>query len=422
MSGSSIYSGGRMADGPWGYLSVRKTVWAIAGCALLAAGLTAAPPRVELDGNPVPSAAQVQAAQNTVSQRAAALGQQEERLAADDAKLTDLETQAEILTQNYDKTVVEEQQAAMAYSTAVKELADARSAEEGSQRAVAELAATEYETQGGFDPMAAMLGDAHGVQAYLNQVGLGQEFVTRSTDILAGNNADSVVAGVFRSEASAALRARKADVRQAATLKTAIEAAVTRQLATVKTTRSGTSQLSSVLQNAKITEQSLASQHEAALAAQAAAAAAAEAQRNSAPVGSFPGQASSFPDSPASSQQGNIAADWALSQIGRPYQWGGAGPYTYDCSGLTMAAWANAGVSLLHYTGYQWEDGVHVPLDDLQRGDLLFYATDDSDPATIHHVGIYIGDGDMVDAPYTGVDVRIDSIYQPGVPIGAVRP
>ena len=407
-----------MADGLWRYFSVRKTTWAIAGCGLLAAaGLAAAPPRVELDGNPAPSAGQVQSAQNTVTQRAVALGQQEERLAAAHAELTDLETQAEILTENYDKTVVEEQQAAMAYSTAAKKLAGAQSTEESSQREVANLAATEYETQG-FDPMAAMLGDARGVQAYLDQVGLGQEFATRSTDILASNNADSVVAGVFRSEASAALKARKADVRQAATLKTAIEVAVTRQLAAVKTTKSATSQLSRLLQSAKITEQSLASQREAVLAAQAAAAAG----QDTAPVASSPGQAISFPDSPASSQQGNVAADWALSQIGRPYQWGGAGSYTYDCSGLTMVAWAQAGVFLLHYTGYQWEEGVHVPLDDLQRGDLLFYATDNSDPATIHHVGIYIGGGDMVDAPYTGVDVRIDSIYQPTVPIGAVRP
>ncbi|HEX2822120.1 MAG TPA: C40 family peptidase, partial [Streptosporangiaceae bacterium] len=124
----------------------------------------------------------------------------------------------------------------------------------------------------------------------------------------------------------------------------------------------------------------------------------------------------------ASATQGDIAANWALTQLGKPYQWGAAGPYTYDCSGLTMVAWAHAGVQLLHYTGYQWEEGPHVPLDDLQRGDLLFYATDNADPATIHHVGIYIGDGMMVDAPYTGVDVRIDSIYQPGVPIGAVDP
>jgi cell wall-associated NlpC family hydrolase len=87
-----------------------------------------------------------------------------------------------------------------------------------------------------------------------------------------------------------------------------------------------------------------------------------------------------------------------------------------------MVAWAHAGVALLHYTGYQWEEGPHVPLNELQRGDLLFYATDNSDPATIHHVGIYIGNGMMVDAPFTGAFVRIDSIYAPGIPIGAVRP
>ena len=274
--------------------------------------------------------------------------------------------------------------------------------------------------------MAAMLGDAHGVQAYLNQIGLGQVFARNRTDILAKNSADSVVAGVFRAEARTALKQKQADVRQAATLKTAIQAAVGRQLAAVTTTKSVTSQLSGLLRGAKITEQSLAAKRQAALAAEAAAAAAAAAraarQRAASAASAASAPAVSFPNSPASSQQGNIAADWALSQIGRPYQWGGAGPYTYDCSGLTMVAWAHAGVALLHYTGDQWVEGVHVPLDSLQRGDLLFYATNNADPATIHHVGIYIGGGDMVDAPYTGVDVRIDSIDAPGVPIGAVRP
>ena len=416
-----------MADGPGGYFSVRRTAWAMAGCGLLtAAGLAGAPPRMELDGNPVPSAGQVQAAQNKVNQRAAALGQAEERLAAANAKLTDLETQAEILTENYDKTIVGEQQAQAAYTTAVKKLASAQSAQRSSRQQVADLAATEFETQGGFDPIAAMLGDAHGVQAYLNQIGLGQVFARNRTDILAKNSADSVVAGVFRAEARTALTQKQADVRQAATLKTAIQAAVSRQLAAVTTTKSVTSQLSGLLQGAKITEQSLAAKRQAALAAEAAAAAAAAAraarQRAASAASAALAPAVSFPNSPASSQQGNIAADWALSQIGRPYQWGGAGPYTYDCSGLTMVAWTHAGVALLHYTGDQWVEGVHVPLDSLQRGDLLFYATNNADPATIHHVGIYIGGGDMVDAPYTGVDVRIDSIDAPGVPIGAVRP
>ena len=416
-----------MADGSGGYFSMRRTAWAVAGCGLLtAAGLTSAPPRMELDGNPVPSAGQVQAAQNKVNQRAAELGKQEERLAAANAQLTDLETQAEILTEKYDETVVAEQQAANAYTTAVTKLAEAESAQRNSQRQVANLAATEFETQGGFDTMAAMLGNAHGVQAYLNQVGLGQLFANRGTDILAKNSADSVVAGVFRSEARTALKQKQAALRQAAALKTAIQAAVARQLAAVKTTKSVTDQLSGLLQSAKSTEQSLASKRQAALAAQAAAAAAAAAraarQRAIAAGSASSSQAVSYPDSAASSQQGNIAADWALSQIGRPYQWGGAGPYTYDCSGLTMVAWSHAGVALLHYTGDQWVEGVHVPLGALQRGDLLFYATDNADPGTIHHVGIYIGGSNMVDAPYTGVNVRIDSMYAPGTPIGAVRP
>ncbi len=189
-----------------------------------------------------------------------------------------------------------------------------------------------------------------------------------------------------------------------------------RQLAAVKSTKSVTSQLSGLLQNARTTEQSLASKRRAALAVQAAAAAAAQ-QGAESPGSSSPGLAVSFPNSAASSQQGNIAADWALSQIGRPYQWGGAGPYTYDCSGLTMVAWAQAGIALLHFTGDQWVEGVQVTLGSLERGDLLFYATNNADPATIHHVGIYIGGGGMVDEPYTGVDVRIDSIYAPGDPI-----
>jgi cell wall-associated NlpC family hydrolase len=124
----------------------------------------------------------------------------------------------------------------------------------------------------------------------------------------------------------------------------------------------------------------------------------------------------------ANAAQGDAAADWALSQLGQPYQWGAAGPGSYDCSGLAMEAWARAGVRLLHWTGYQWVSGPHVPLARLRRGDLVFYAYNIADPATIHHVGIYIGHGQMVDAPFTGSFVRIDSIHAfPGL-IGATRP
>jgi peptidoglycan DL-endopeptidase CwlO len=114
-------------------------------------------------------------------------------------------------------------------------------------------------------------------------------------------------------------------------------------------------------------------------------------------TGGAPGPSQAW-GSGATTTQGDIAANWALIELGKPYQWGGAGPGTYDCSGRTMDAWAQAGVQLAHWTGYQWESGPHVPLNELQRGDLLLFATDTADPATIHHVGIYIGNGMMVDA------------------------
>jgi cell wall-associated NlpC family hydrolase len=417
-----------MADGPGAYFSVRRVVWVVVGCGLLAAtGLSAAPPQLALASGPVPSAGQVQAAQNKAAQRAAALGKQNAQVATANAQLTDLENQAEILTEDYDRAEVARQQAQKAYTAAVTKLADAENSQRTSRQAVGALAANEYETQGGFDPMAAMLGDAHGVTAYLNQMGLGQVFTTRRTDILARNNADSVVARVFRTQASSALKQRKAAAQQAAKLKVAIQAAVAQQQTVVQQTRSVASQLSSRLFTAKNHANHLANERAKALAAEAAAAAAkaAAAARQAAASAASAGSvtsASEFSGSAASSSQGNIAANFAISQIGKPYQWGAIGPSTYDCSGLAMIAWQHAGVAILHYTGDQWVEGAHVSMNALQRGDLVFYATNNADPNTIHHVGIYIGGGNMVDAPYTGVDVRIDSIYQPGVPIGAVRP
>jgi cell wall-associated NlpC family hydrolase len=111
----------------------------------------------------------------------------------------------------------------------------------------------------------------------------------------------------------------------------------------------------------------------------------------------------------------------AESQIGKPYQWGAAGPNTYDCSGLVMWSYSQVGVQLDHWTGDQWNEGAHVSHAELRPGDLVFFARNTSDPATIHHVGMYVGGGEMVDAPFTGVDVRYDSALRPDY-IGAVRP
>jgi cell wall-associated NlpC family hydrolase len=395
----------------------------VIACGLLAVlTLPVVPARWRLDSNPnPPSPGQISSAENRVKQQQAALGAQQGRLSAASATLAQLETQAEVLTERYDEVQVDEQRAAAAYRVTQTRLKYAQQARNASQRRLADLSAEEFESGGGFDSMTSMLGDANGPQGYLNEVGLGQVLAQQGTDTLAESQADDVVAKVFRNQAHDLLAAQQADLRAARDLKLAIQAAVVRQDAFVRASRTKRNTLAHQLATSQAHVAALQAARRAALAAEAAAAAARAAAAAEATQG--PSQVPSWAlGSGASATQGDIAANWALSQLGKPYQWGGAGPDSYDCSGLTMDAWARAGVQLAHWTGYQWLSGPQVPLDDLQRGDLLFYATDNSDPATIHHVGIYIGNGMMVDAPYTGAFVRIDSIYQPGTPIGAIRP
>ncbi|WP_399086976.1 NlpC/P60 family protein [Streptomyces sp. BBFR2] len=109
------------------------------------------------------------------------------------------------------------------------------------------------------------------------------------------------------------------------------------------------------------------------------------------------------------------ALAFARAQMGKPYVWGATGPNSYDCSGLTQAAWKAAGVDLPRTTWDQVKFGQRVATKDLAPGDLVFFYND------ISHVGMYIGDGKMIHAPKPGASVRIESIYY--MPIyGSVRP
>ncbi len=101
-----------------------------------------------------------------------------------------------------------------------------------------------------------------------------------------------------------------------------------------------------------------------------------------------------------------VALAWAFAQLGKPYLWGATGPDSFDCSGLTQYVWRAAGVSIPRVSEDQYAWTVPVPLSDLLPGDLVFFGTTD-----IHHVGIYIGDGLMINAPHTGDVVRVSSIW-----------
>ena len=89
---------------------------------------------------------------------------------------------------------------------------------------------------------------------------------------------------------------------------------------------------------------------------------------------------------------------------------------------LTLRAWGAAGVALPHSSRLQYSGQAKVDLADLEPGDLVFYATDTSDPSTIHHVGMIIAPGMMVEAPHTGANVRTSSIYRSGLMSLGTRP
>jgi cell wall-associated NlpC family hydrolase len=108
------------------------------------------------------------------------------------------------------------------------------------------------------------------------------------------------------------------------------------------------------------------------------------------------------------------AVSFAYAQMGKPYSWGASGPGSYDCSGLTMAAWRTAGVSMPHSARGQYNAFPKVPLDALAPGDLVYYPG---------HIAIYVGDGMVIHAPTTGDVVRkVPTAKAGGGIIGAARP
>jgi peptidoglycan DL-endopeptidase CwlO len=123
-------------------------------------------------------------------------------------------------------------------------------------------------------------------------------------------------------------------------------------------------------------------------------------------AGTGPGGGSSIgaADPLPTTTQAEKAVKFAYDAIGCPYVFGGTGPCDdgYDCSGLTQAAWAYAGISIPR-TSYEQAGLPSVPEGDMQPGDILEFAGDS-------HVGIYIGDNELIDAPQTGEDVQIDSL------------
>ena len=134
-----------------------------------------------------------------------------------------------------------------------------------------------------------------------------------------------------------------------------------------------------------------------------------------APSSPPPTSAPQNPNPPAPSSRAAVAIAYARAQLGKPYVFAAAGPNAFDCSGLTMAAWRAAGVSMAHYSGSQAAAFPKVGWSQLQPGDIIVFYSD------YHHVGLYIGGGMMIHAPHTGDVVRIAPAWRETFQFG-VRP
>lgn len=283
------------------------------------------------------------------------------------AEATKLSNEVDSLGQQYDGLRIqishaktEERLAKLAASRAAKSLA-------GSQQAVAQLAAMGYMNEG-LDPTLEMLTSGNPEQ-FLNQAATVQEL-----DNQAGMRLSTLQ------------QAQLASARAQATAKEQI-AAVDKLQAEVN------SKVSAIHAKLDVLNSSAMSQAMA--------------------IFDQTGQYPAF-TMPLANTVGATALRAALSRRGYPYVWGAVGPYSFDCSGLVVWAFGQEGISLPHYTGSLWNSGMHVSRADLQPGDLVFFFAD------ISHVGIYIGNGLMVDAPSTGQLVQVQSVFWNAY-VGAVR-
>jgi cell wall-associated NlpC family hydrolase len=324
-----------------------------------------------------------------------------QRIAAAQAQLHALDQQAEVATERYNAARIKLAAARTAALTAQHHLAAAQQRLALAERSVRAFAVAAYQGQG-LDTTIGVT--ASSPQAFLDKVATLQAVANSQTQMLAE------VAAAQREQEQAQATARAAFAQQAGATKQ-----MQADRASVVAAAHQEQQILHKLQAREAAIIRAAKARAARIAAEQAAAALRE--RAAAAAAAANALASQPVNQPVVRGSGgaSVAVQWAYRELGKPYQWGAAGPNSFDCSGLTMYVWAKAGVYLDHYTGSQWNEGAHVSREQLQPGDLVFFGSD------LHHVGLYIGNGNMIEAPYTGANVRISPAFRPDY-AGAVRP
>ncbi|MFJ1734872.1 NlpC/P60 family protein [Streptomyces sp. NPDC088254] len=327
-------------------------------------------------------------------------------------KVGDLYRQAESATEKYNAAKERTAQQRTRVDGLLDDVARRTEKLNEAREELGSFAAAQYRT-GASAPDTATFLLADTPQDYFDRTQLMDRLTSRQKESVDAYVTEQSATMKKRQEASQSLQTLTASQND---LKTA-KATVQKKLSDARVLLSRlTSQERARLAEIEKRKQQEAARKAAELARQQAAERAAERERS---AGSSGSDAPSAPSSPSSSSS-SPAADasygtkaakalaYARAQIGKPYVWGATGPDSYDCSGLTKAAWKAAGVSLPRTTYDQVGAGTTVSVADARPGDLIFFYDD------VTHVGLYIGNGMMIHAPKPGTYVREESVFYDG--------
>jgi cell wall-associated NlpC family hydrolase len=323
-------------------------------------------------------------------------------------KVDTLLHQVDVATQKYDGTKEKTDQQNVTANKLLAQAAQKTQALNESRRILGQYAAAQYRAGGDTTTTRYLL--APDPQALVDQVHLTSVLANRQNAAVASYRTQQVAATQQRIEAAKSLAALTVQQAQLKTDKADVQSKLS----------AAQHLLNNLTAQEKARLAALQAQQEAAARAKAAAFAAQQKAAQLAAAAKAAAQAASkgtppAPTAPANSSVAEQAIAFAQKQLGKPYVWGATGPGSFDCSGLTQAAYKAAGISLPRTTYDQVNAGSRVSEANLQPGDLIFFFSD------VSHVGLYIGNGEMIHAPHTGTVVKIAPITE--MPFyGAVRP
>lgn len=381
---------------------------------------------------PIPSQAQVDRAKAAVAQKAGDVAALQASLAVANARLQQAADRAEIAAEAYNGAMWRLQQAQQATADAKSAVADALAHVAEQRAGIAQLVTQSYQDGTVLNGVSAFLG-AEGPAGVMSRMGVVQSAGDSMQARFDQYTALNALARVAQAKAEKAEKEQTALAADAAKLRDeAARAANTAQSEAAGIAGQRKLLIQQLAEAQKISvelatkrQKGLEKKAEEAQAHAAQAAAhkaknqadkakddAAKTQDQLAELGEEGGWDDPGLPIPAGTSAGARAAiEFARAQLGEPYVWGAAGPDSWDCSGLTMMAWRKGGVSLPHYSAAQYSQTKHITAAQLEPGDLVFWGTS---PNTIHHVALYIGNGQIIQAPRTGDVVKVSPAFTGG--------